>query len=112
MKFLTKILTVVAFITLFTGLSGCASNLIDVRAGSEQVSLLNTSQVTGCQSKGKIIVSVLANVGFISRSAEAIDANLLQLARNAAVDSNGDSIVRDGATVFGKATFSIYKCRH
>jgi len=109
--FFMKILTAVVLFTLFTGLSGCASNLIDVRTGSQQVSLLNTSQVTDCQSKGKIIVSVLANIGFISRSAEAIDANLLQLARNAAVDSNGDSIVRIGDTEFGKATFAIYKCR-
>ena len=111
MKFARIIMTVVAFEILFIGLSGCASNLIDVRTGSQQVTLLNTSQVTGCQSRGKVNVSVLANIGFINRSAEAIDGNLLQLARNEAVDSNGDSIVKIGDTEFGRATFAIYKCR-
>lgn len=93
-------------------LGGCASSeLIDVRPGSEHVALADANQVSGCQSKGKITVSVLAKVGFVNRSVEAVDANLLQLAKNGAVDAGGDTVVKGERPDFGTRTFAIYKCR-
>lgn len=100
-----------AVILVMGGLGGCASDLIEVRKGSEQVLLAEAKQVSNCQSKGEVIVSVLAEVGFISRSVEAVEANLLQLARNAAIDGDGDTVVRGSSPAFGKRTFAIYKCR-
>ena len=111
MKFLPKVFAVAAIVSLISGLSGCASSLIDVRAGSDRVSLANASQVAGCKPKGKIIVSVLTKVGFINRSAEEVDANLFQLGRNAAVDAGGDTLVRESPFEYGKNTFAIYRCR-
>lgn len=111
MKLFNKMLFAAAMSSLFAGLGGCASELIDVRAGSDHVSLTDANQVAGCQSKGKITVSVLAKVGFVSRSAVDVEGNLLQLARNAAVDAGGDSVVKEDSPEFGKQTFAIYKCR-
>lgn len=106
-----KILAVVGVAPLLAGLSGCAGNLIEVRDGAEKVSLLEANQVAGCQSRGGTTVSVLAEVGFYNRSVEAVEADLLQLARNVAVDSGGDTLVRGRAEKYGTRAFDIYKCR-
>jgi hypothetical protein len=104
-------IVITAILQLIAGLSGCASDLIEVRKGSDRVSLAETSQIGGCQSKGEITVSVFAEASFISRSVEAVEANLLQLARNGAIDSGGDTVVKGKSPEFGKRTFEIYKCR-
>ena len=103
-----KTLLVTAILSL---LAGCASNLIDVRPGSGTIQLAKPNQVEGCESKGKIDVSVLAKVGFISRSYDDVEADLLQLARNGAVDAGGDTVVKGPSTEYGRRTYLIYKCR-
>jgi Domain of unknown function (DUF4156) len=111
MQFSKAKLVITTVVVLIAVLSGCASNLVEVRLGSERVSLADANQIGDCQSKGKINVSVLAELGFISRSAEAVQANLLQLARNSAVDAGGDTVVKESSPDFGKGIFAIYKCR-
>jgi hypothetical protein len=92
--------------------AGCASSMIPVREGSDRVSLADADQVANCKSMGTTTVSVLARMGiFMTRSAEAVEANLLQLARNDAVDDGADTLVKGESEVLGKRTFSIYKCR-
>ncbi len=92
-------------------LTGCASQLIDERLGSDRVSVADKNQVAHCESKGKTTVSVLSKVGFITRSTEAVESNLLQLGRNSAVDAHADTIVNGGTLVYGERTFDLYKCR-
>ncbi|WP_324778658.1 DUF4156 domain-containing protein [Thiobacillus sedimenti] len=92
-------------------LGGCASNLIEVRKGSEQVAVAEANAVDQCKRVGTTTVSVLAEVGFISRGVANVDANLLQLARNEAVSQGGDTIVPGARPEIGKRTFAIYKCR-
>lgn len=92
-------------------LGGCASSLIDVQPGSDQVALVEPSQVGHCTPIGKTTVSVLAQVGFVSRGIDNVDADLLQLARNEAVNQGGDTVVPGDRPEIGKRTFSIYKCR-
>jgi hypothetical protein len=111
MKSLKKKLLSITMTTLIAALYGCASDLIDVRKGSDRVSLSDESQIGKCQSKGGITVSVLAEVGFISRSDDAVEANLLQMARNGAIDAGGDTITKGNSTEYGKRTFAIYKCQ-
>ena len=111
MRFFKGMLVVTAMVPLIVGLSGCASSMIDVRKGSDRVSLADEKQVGSCQSKGKITVGVLAKVGFITRSAEDVEANLYQLAINDAVDAGADTVVKGESPEFGKRTFEIYKCR-
>ena len=95
-------------ITVIGVLTGCASQFIDVRLGSDRVSVADANQVAHCESKGKVNVSVLSEVGFITRSAEAVESNL---ARNSAVDANADTIVKGNTLIFGERTFNLYKCR-
>lgn len=90
---------------------GCASSFIDIKSGSENVSLLESQQVAGCELKAKVTSSVLSKVGFISRSAEGVEENLLQMAKNSAVEEGGDTLVKGDSTEFGKRTFSIYNCK-
>lgn len=106
-----KGIVIAAIMPLIGLLSGCSSEIIGTRIGADRVSVADASQVVNCQSKGEITVSVLANVGFINRSVEAVDANLLQMAKNAAVDANGDTVVKGVRPEVGKRTFAIYKCR-
>jgi len=106
-----NVLLITIFVSLITLLSGCASGLIGVHEGAERVSLADANQVAACQSKGKTIVSVLTEVGFINRSEEDVEANLFQIARNDAVDAGADTLVKGESKTFGKRTFEMYKCR-
>jgi hypothetical protein len=96
---------------LVAGSSGCASSMIGVHKGADRVSLADANQVSGCQSKGKTIVSVLPKIGFIKRNDEDVEANLFQMARNDAVDAGADTVVKGESEEFGKRTFEMYKCR-
>jgi Domain of unknown function (DUF4156) len=108
MKLYKNVLVFSAFVMVFYG---CASQLIEVKQGSEHVSVADANQVASCESNGKATVSVLTKVGFISRSVDAVEDNLVQLARNSALDIGGDTIVKDEMPEFGKRTFAIYKCK-
>jgi len=92
-------------------LSGCASNLVAQRAGSDTVAMLDANQVSQCKSKGSINVSVVSEVGPFTRSADAVEGNLLQLARNGAVDAGADTVVKGNSMAYGKRAYDLYKCR-
>ena len=96
---------------LIAVLGGCASSMIDVRPGSDKVAAATPAQVGQCRHLGKTTVSVLSKVGFVDRSIEAVDANLLQLARNSAVDMGGDTVVPGARPTVGRRVFDVYKCR-
>ena len=108
MKKYTKILIIAAIATL---VAGCADQFIEKKSGSEKVSVVDANQVGQCQSRGKVTSSVVAKVGFISRSVQGVEENLLQMARNSAIEDGGDTLVKGESTEFGKRTFNVYKCR-
>ncbi|MGV8934470.1 MAG: DUF4156 domain-containing protein [Gallionellaceae bacterium] len=107
MKYSATMLTLLSI----AALSACSSVIIGDKPGSDHVSLANADQVANCQSKGKINVTVLANVGIIPRSEETVEANLLQMARNNAVDNGADTLVKGESKEPGKRQFEMYKCR-
>lgn len=92
-------------------LGGCANHLVEVRAGSASIAVKEASEVSACESKGAINVSVVSEVAFYTRNPDAVEGNLLQLARNGAVDAGGNTVVRGNSSEFGKRSFSIYKCQ-
>lgn len=98
----------VAIVLLAIG--GCASNLIEVRKGSDRVAVAEPGAVSSCKLLGKSRVTVVTQVGFFSRSLDDVDADLLQLARNDAVDMSGDTVVPGEREGVGRRTFLIYKC--
>jgi hypothetical protein len=108
MQFSKGILAIVAIVSLFAGLGGCAHNIfIGVREGADRVSLAEANQVANCQSKGATIISIFAK----GRIAEDVEANMYQMARNNAVDEGADTVVKGESLEFGKRTFKLYKCR-
>jgi hypothetical protein len=111
MKFQKQVAVVAVLVPLMASLGGCASKLIGTREGADKVTVADASQVASCQSKGKINANVISEVGFITRSAESVEANLLQMARNGAVDNGGDTVVKGNSVEYGKRTFDIFKCR-
>lgn len=111
MQMTRKILFATSMVALLAGLSGCASKMIGERIGAELVELKDAKDVGNCQSLGKTNVSVLAEVGFITRRPDDVEANLAQMARNAAVDRSGDTVVKGSSAQYGSRTFEIFKCK-
>jgi len=111
MQYSRKVLVTLAFMPLALGLGGCANKLIGERVGADQVVVAEPGQVTGCKSLGKTTVSVLSAVGPITRSAEAVEDNLVQMARNEAIDRHGDTVVKGNSMKYGERMFEIFKCK-
>jgi len=101
----------IALLPLLFCVNGCASKMIGVHEGAERVSIADANQVASCQLKSKNTVSVLAKVGFITRSADEVEANLTQLAINDAVDAGADTVVKGESPAFGSRAYTLYKCR-
>jgi Domain of unknown function (DUF4156) len=111
MRFTKQLFAISIVLPLIAGLAGCASSMIGVRPGVERISLADANQVGACQSKGKVIVSVMAKVGFIDRTEEVVEADLYQMALNDAADAGADTVVKGESKEFGKRTYELYKCR-
>ncbi|MGC2166762.1 MAG: DUF4156 domain-containing protein [Gallionella sp.] len=111
MGLLGRISFITVIVAVTSGLSGCASSLIGKRFGSDRISLADANQVTNCKPKGETLVSVLTVIGFINRPTDAVEDNLYQLARNDAVDSGADTLVKGESKEFGKRSFKMYNCR-
>jgi hypothetical protein len=92
-------------------LSSCVSSFLKPAEGSERVLLMNPAQVTNCKSLGKISVNVVTKVGIYTRDADAVEANLLQLGQNNAIELGGDTLVKDMTPEFGRQVFAVYKCK-
>ena len=92
-------------------ISGCASSLIDVKEGSSNVNVSTANKVTNCESKGAVTTSVLSKVWFVNRSVETVEENLLQMAKNAAVESGANTLVKGESQKIGERSFSLYHCR-
>ena len=102
----------IIFILTALVLLGCSSHLIKAKKGADSIKLIEHSDSLACQEKGVVTVSVLTKVGFFTRSVEAVEENLVQLARNSAVEIGGNSIVKGEVSEFGKRSFSIFECQH
>jgi len=76
----------------------------------EKVRVLKPYEINSCIKKGKTTVSVRHKVAGIERNNETITKELERLARNAAPDLNGDTVVAASPIVKGQQTFHIYKC--
>ena len=99
-------------VTLLGTITGCASSMIGERIGADKIVVAEPVHVTNCKSLGKATHSVVATVGGLPRFAEDVEANLVQMARNAAVDAGGDTVVKGASPEFGKRSFEVFKCKH
>lgn len=111
MQYSRVFVSLVALSGLALGLTGCASKLIGERVGADQVVLAKESDVSKCKSLGRSTLSVLSSVGPLTRSAEAVEENLLQMARNEAIDKGGDTVVKGNSMEYGKRSYEVFKCK-
>lgn len=111
MQISNKSLVLIAAVPLTLALGGCANKLIGERVGADQVVLAEPAQVANCKSLGRTTVSVLSAVGPFTRSAEAVEDNLVQMARNQAIDKGGDTVVKGNSMKYGERTFEVFKCK-
>jgi len=69
------------------------------------------SQIETCKQLGRVTVSVLDKVAFISRAEEDMADELETLGRNAAAEMKGDTIVAMSKIVDGEQVFNVYRCK-
>ena len=105
MKIKNSILLITA-LTLV--ISGCAT--IKLTTGGEKIRILTPDEVTSCKKLGKTNTSVTAKVLGIDRPIEALERELLTIARNSAASMGGDTIVPLTIIEDGQQTFEVYKC--
>jgi len=76
----------------------------------EKVRVLEPYEINSCVKKGKATVSVRDKVAGIERNKKTITKELERLARNAAPDLAGDTVVAASPIKMGRQTFHVYKC--
>ncbi len=76
----------------------------------EKVRVLEPYEINSCVKKGKATVSVRDKIAGIERNKKTMQKELERLARNAAPDLNGDTVVAASPIKNGQQTFFIYKC--
>ena len=86
--------------------------MIGVREGASDISLKDANAVSGCKPMGKTTVNVITQFGIYTRSVEDVETNLLQMARNSALESNADTVVKEDMPEYGRRTFALYKCKN
>ena len=98
-----------ALVISLAALTACT--WVETTESGQKVRLATQDQVAKCKKLGKSTVSVLDKVGFISRSEEKVAEELLALAKNAAAEMEGDTIVEAGGITNGEQVFDVYRCR-
>ncbi|MGD8783677.1 MAG: DUF4156 domain-containing protein [Thioalkalispiraceae bacterium] len=89
-------------------LSGCS--WIELTAQGDKVRVLARNEVAGCKYVGKTTATVTDKVIGLKRKEHIVRENLETLARNAAANMGGDTIVAETQIEQGKQTFNVYQC--
>ncbi len=101
----------ILLITLFAStLFQLACTWAPLSQRGEKVRVLEPYEINSCVKKGKATVSVRDKVAGIERNKTEVAKELQRLARNAAPDLHGDTVVAASPIKMGKQTFYVYKC--
>ena len=95
------------FIVLFS-VSSCTWVTLDKAA--ESVMVKTESDVANCKKVARTTVSLRSKVMGIERNKEKVQRELEVLARNAAIDYQGNAVVPSSAIKEGKQSFDVYQC--
>lgn len=87
-----------------------ACSPVKLKPDADQIELLDAERVKNCERLGKTRVSVATKIGFIPRGDKAIHEDLRRLARNSAIEMDGDTLTRESEVEEGEQTFGVYKC--
>lgn len=87
-----------------------ACTWVRVEPGADDIVLLPERRVQNCQRLGTVEVSVLARVAGLDRHEEEIERDLINLARNYAVEQGADTIAALSEIKEGKQRYGAYRC--
>jgi hypothetical protein len=88
--------------------AGC--NHVPLDSGAEDVRVITKEEAASCETLGKTHVKVLAKIIGIERKESTMSKELKNLARNAAVDMNGNAVAASSEIESGGQRFDIYRC--
>ena len=97
---------IISAVTLLLG----ACTWVPLTPEGQKVRVLEPGDVATCKLKGTTTVALKAKVAGIERSQEKVKLELETLARNAAPDLEGDTVVADSDVADGKQSYKVYKC--
>ncbi|WP_455220662.1 DUF4156 domain-containing protein [Kaarinaea lacus] len=83
---------------------------VKITSEGESVMVRSIEQVADCKKTGRTTVMSKSKVIGVKRDQETVKKELETLARNAAVDYGGNTVVPTSEITDGKQTFDIYKC--
>jgi len=87
---------------------GC--NWVPLTSEGENVRVLQASAVSDCRKVGKVSSKTSDRILIFARTDWKVREELESLARNEAVDLNGDAIVPIGTEADGRQSFEVYRC--
>ena len=87
-----------------------ACTWVELTAEGEKVRILALDEVGKCRMLGKTTASITDKIAGVRRHDEKIQQELSVVARNAAVNLDGDTIVPLGEETEGKQVFEVYRC--
>lgn len=89
-------------------LAGCS--FVQIEDGADDVRVVEPERAQDCERKGSTRVTTAQRALFIPRGEPAIEEDLDRLARNSAVELDGDTVYRDTEIEDGRATYEVYDC--
>jgi len=87
-----------------------ACTWVELTQQGEQVRIATADAVTACERVGKTTVHTLSKVAGLNRYDESMQDELNKLARNSAVELNGDTVVPISPIESGQQVFAVYRC--
>lgn len=99
-----------AALTLIALLPLSACSWVTLTPAGEKARVLSEAEVVNCKRLGTTTVSTKEQVANIYRKEDVVAKELETLARNAAEELGGDTVVPLGTPVEGKQSFAVYRC--
>ena len=98
----------VSIFVVLLAVTSCTWVTLDKAA--ETVMVKTESDVANCKKVARTTVSLRSKVMGIQRNKEKVQKELEVLARNAAVDYQGNTVVPSSPIEEGKQSFDVYQC--
>lgn len=96
---------------LATALTLSACTWVELTPSGEKARVLTPMEVENCTKVGTTTVQTQNTMGgVVYRSSDKVAVELETLARNAAEELGGDTVVPAGEIEDGQQTFAVYKC--
>lgn len=87
-----------------------ACTWVKLTPDGEKVRILSAEEVSNCKRVGQTTSTTSSKLAGIKRHENAILDELKTLARNSAINLEGDTIVADGEMENGQQTYQVYRC--